>query len=65
MERESDTIEITPIGREEGVQILDRAAWRLLNMSGDEFVRRWEHGDTENMDHVAAMKVAMLIPLAR
>lgn len=65
MEAKLGRVEITPVDQQEGAAILDRAAHRLLNMSGDEFVDRWERGDTEGMDHVAAMKVAMLIPLAR
>jgi hypothetical protein len=65
MDSELGNVDITPVEREEGTQILDRAARRLLDMSGEDFVVRWEAGDTEGMDHVAAMKVAMLIPLAR
>lgn len=54
-----------PIDQVEGQAILDKAARRLLGLTGDQFVTRWEAGDTDGMDHVAAMKVAMLIPLAR
>jgi hypothetical protein len=63
--RRMGNVEVTPVDQEEGAAILDRAAQRLLHMSGDDFAARWENGDVEGMDHVAAMKVAMLIPLAR
>lgn len=64
MDGELGTVEIDAIDRDEGARILDATARRLLDMSGDEFVERWNRGETDDMDHVAAMKVAMLIPLA-
>ena len=64
MDGELGTVQIDAIGQDEGAQILDATARRLLHMSGAEFVERWNRGDTDDMDHVAAMKVAMLIPLA-
>lgn len=58
------TVEISAVDAAEGRAILDASAKRLLGMSGDEFARRWAEGETEGMDHVAAMEVAMLLPLA-
>ncbi len=62
---ELGTVESRAVNQAEGREILDRAAHRLLDMSGDDFTARWNAGDIEGMDHTAAMKVAMLIPLAR
>ena len=55
-----DIDEATP---EEGRQILDRAARRLLNMSGDEFLLRWHRGEFSNESEQRDVSgVALLIP---
>jgi len=51
--------------RDEGVAMLDRAARESLNISGDEFLARWDAGEYEDMDDPAITRVAMLIPFAR
>lgn len=33
---------------EEGQEMFDKAARRLMNMSGDEFVRAWEAGEFDD-----------------
>lgn len=53
------------VDTQRGRELLDETAQRLLGMSGEEFLARWERGDIADVDHVAAMKVAALIPLAR
>lgn len=65
MSGQRGNVELSAIDQDEGGRILDSTARRLLNMSGDDFLDRWQRGDTADLDHVAAMKVAMLIPLAR
>lgn len=51
---------------EEGRQILDRAARRRLQISGEEFVRRWDAGEyVGKADHPEVARVAMLLPFAR
>ena len=57
-----DVVEATP---EEGLAMLDRAAREVLNISGEEFLRRWDSGDYEGADDPAITRVAMLIPFAR
>ena len=57
-----EVVEATP---EEGVVVLDRAAREVLNISGDEFLAKWDAGDYEGMDDPAITRVAMLIPFAR
>ncbi len=57
-----DVVEVT---REEGRAILDRAAREALNISGEEFLARWDAGQYEDDDNPAVTRVAMLIPFAR
>ncbi len=55
--------------REEGKQLFDYQARKLLNISGDEFLRRWDAGEYQPVpDTPEGRKVerlAMLIPFAR
>ncbi len=62
---DAGTVETEQVSRAEGAVIVDNAAQRLLSMSGDEFMSRWDAGEDIEGDHVAIMKVAMLLPLAR
>jgi hypothetical protein len=59
---EVDVVEAT---REEGRALLDRAAREVLNMSGGEFLAKWDAGEFEDADDPAITRVAMLIPFAR
>jgi hypothetical protein len=61
-DHEVDVVEAT---REEGRAILDRAAREALNISGDEFLNRWDDGQYEDADDPVVTRVAMLIPFAR
>jgi hypothetical protein len=55
-------VEATP---EEGRAMLDRAAREVLNISGEEFLARYDAGEYEDSDDPAITRVAMLIPFAR
>jgi hypothetical protein len=57
-----DVVEATP---EEGRAMLDRAAREVLNISGEEFLARYDAGEYEGSDDPAITRVAMLIPFAR
>lgn len=54
---------------EEGRAQFNAAARKLLGISGEEFIRRWDSGeyddiaDTEGKRHI--MRLALLIPIAR
>jgi hypothetical protein len=54
---------------EESHQLFDAEARRLMNMSGEEFLRRYDTGEFEaEMDgprHSQLVQMVMLIPLAR
>jgi hypothetical protein len=52
------------ISREEGWEILEENAQRLLGMSADEFIRRWDSGELK-VDRDRIISVAMLLPLVR
>ncbi len=43
-------------------ELFDKAAHRYLNMSGEEFVRKWNAGDFDGVDTTEVMQVYMLIP---
>jgi hypothetical protein len=52
--------------REEGLAILDRQARRVLGISGQEFVRRWDAGEyAADPDRPGIMRLALLLPFAR
>jgi hypothetical protein len=59
---EAEVVEATC---EEGRAMLDRAAREVLNITGEDFLARWDAGDYENSDDPALTRVAMLIPFAR
>lgn len=50
--------------REEAREMFDQAAREHLNMSGVEFIRRWEAGEIEQPDRPEVMRVYMLLPWA-
>jgi len=51
--------------QDEGYALLDHAARECLNVSGEEFLTRWDAGEYEDMDDPMITRVAMLIPFAR
>jgi hypothetical protein len=59
---ESSTVEVVEATPELGRAMLDRAAREVLNISGEEFLARWDAGDFEDPDDPAITRVAMLIP---
>jgi hypothetical protein len=50
--------------RDEGLAILDKYARQYLDMSGEEFLHRWDTGDFEDPDSFEVFQVGMLVPLA-
>ena len=50
---------------EETRALLDSAARRTLGMTGDDFIRAWDHGLLKDNDSLAVMEVAALIPGVR
>jgi len=64
----SDTTEIVTgiheVSDAEGLAILDNAAHRYLNMSGEEFLRAWQEGRYDNgaCTDPGVAYVSMLIP---
>jgi hypothetical protein len=63
--RSHEEVEVVEVSREEGREMLDRAAREALNISGDEFLSKWDAGDYADADDPAVTRVAMLIPFAR
>ena len=58
-------VEVVEATREEGRAILDRATREVLNISGDDFLARWDAGEYQDSDDPALTRIAMLIPFAR
>ncbi|MGH2608118.1 MAG: hypothetical protein ACRDHF_03425 [Tepidiformaceae bacterium] len=57
----------TPLSAEESGLFFDAEARRLMNMSGDEFLQRWDAGefDIDGPDHGKLISLEFLIPFAR
>jgi hypothetical protein len=54
------------IGADEASQIFDATAKRYLDISGPEFLARWDEGVYRNSELKSrAMRVALLIPMVR
>lgn len=49
----------------EAWELFDGTARRYMNMSGDEFVRKWDGGEITDPDRPNVMRVLSLLPLAR
>ncbi|MFA1548814.1 hypothetical protein [Actinomadura chokoriensis] len=58
-------VEADEVSRSDGASMLHKAARRRLNISGEEFLSRWDHGYYDDTDDPAVADVAMLIPFAR
>lgn len=57
--------EIQEITLEEGQRMLDEAARRHLNMTGEEFIAAWDEGRIPNGDSLSVQQVAALLPFGR
>jgi hypothetical protein len=60
---------VLQLDREESREFFDRSARELLGISGDEFIRRWDAGDYDEIAddpaHSDVMYLAMLSDLGR
>ena len=52
------------VTREEGVAMLDEAARKYLNMSGEEFVRRYRAGDIPDPDRSEVIRLSFIMQYA-
>jgi hypothetical protein len=57
--------QVQVIDREEGRRLLDEEAQRCLQISGEEFLRRWDAGEYRDDERLAVARVAMLIHFVR
>jgi hypothetical protein len=56
---------IKELTAEEGRELFDKAARYYLNMSGEEFIRKWEAGEFGDPDdRPEVMHLVMLLPFA-
>lgn len=61
---------VRELSREEGWELFDRQARRYLDMSGEEFLKKWDAGefgdpDDRTKNPPGVMKMAMLLPFVR
>jgi hypothetical protein len=57
-----DATEFEELSPEQDRELLEREALRLLNLSAEEFARRWKAGEYRDSDDPKATQVAMLLP---
>ena len=62
-DRESASVEY--LTEEQGWVLLDERARRYLQMSGRDFVERWDRGAIEDPDRPEVNRVSMLLPFVR
>ena len=70
VQRAGDTTDAeTTLSAEEGRELIEREALRLLGMGGDEFMRRWSAGELKDLpatpESRQVMRVAFLIPFVQ
>ena len=63
--RHDTETEVVEVSHTDGAKMLDKAARQKLNISGEEFLARWDRGFYEDADDPSVTEVAMLIPFAR
>jgi hypothetical protein len=61
---------VEELSREQGRELLDRQTRRYLDLSVDEFIRRWDAGefgdpDDRSANPPAVMRLGMLVPFVR
>jgi hypothetical protein len=59
------TVTFEKINRDESWSVFDAAAHRLLGMSGEDLVRRWDGGELAGQRSPELMQVLMLRPSGR
>lgn len=62
-EYELDEDRIIHLTYEEALAMFDETARYYLNMSGEEFLRRWKENDFEDPDSVDVAHVGIMAPL--
>ncbi len=60
---ELDEDRVEYLTREEALAMFDETARRHLNMSGEEFLRRWKEYDFEGFEEFEVTHVGILAPL--
>ncbi len=53
------------LSSEQAQRLFNRQVRQALDMSGQEFIERWENGKIKNPDRPKVMRLAMMIPLGR
>jgi hypothetical protein len=57
--------DVREVSHEEGRQMLDAAARKHLNMTGEEFIAAWDEDRILDTDNLRVQQVAALLPFGR
>lgn len=60
-----EVVTVEKISKDQSWDEFDSAARRILDLSGDEVIRRWEAGDFTGQNSPELMRVLMLRPSGR
>lgn len=58
----AEAVEFEVIDQDESWAIFDENAHRLLDMSGEEFAKRWDAGEFQPVEDTRVMQLVMLRP---
>jgi hypothetical protein len=58
-------LEIVELSRNEGHQLFDERVQELLGIGSDEFLRRWDAGELDDLEESALIELSLMIPLVR
>jgi hypothetical protein len=56
---------VRALNSKQAKRLLDRQAKLYLNISGKEFIRRWDRGEYKRKDTPEIARVAMMLPFGR
>jgi hypothetical protein len=62
---ELDGYEVDVIDEAEGKRLVDEKARKVLGISGEEFVRRWEAGEIPDPDRTEVIAIYMMLPFMK
>lgn len=57
-------IDVEYVSREEGIALFERQVRRELGISGDEFIRRYQSGELDDLDPSKVIHLSILLPFA-
>ncbi len=62
---DNTNLEIVDLSPNEGHQLFEERVQDLLGISTDEFLRRWDAGELDDLEESTLVELSLLIPLVR